>query len=80
MLILRALGAALIIVSVWFVGLPILLLVSGVEPFRLALGAWRVIGVVPLLAGAVLFGWATDCTRSDVRPRPIVSTWPVITR
>ena len=76
MLILRALGAALIIVSVWFVGLPILLLVSGVEPFRLALGAWRVIGVVPLLAGAVLFGWVTWVFASRGDGTPLVFAPP----
>jgi protein-S-isoprenylcysteine O-methyltransferase Ste14 len=59
MLTLHALGAALVIVSVWFVGLPILLLASGVEPFELDLGAWRAAGAVPLAVGAGLFGWVT---------------------
>jgi len=59
MLIIRALGAALIIVAIWFVGFPCFLVSSGAEPFSLDLGRLRLLGVLPLLTGALLFLWVT---------------------
>jgi protein-S-isoprenylcysteine O-methyltransferase Ste14 len=72
MLIIRALGAVLVISAVWFVCLPALLLVSGLEPFRLELGATRMLGAVPLAVGAVLFGWVTWVFASRGGGTPLV--------
>jgi protein-S-isoprenylcysteine O-methyltransferase Ste14 len=59
MLVIRALGAALVIVAIWFVGVPCFLVSSGAEPFPLDLGRLRLLGVLPLLTGALLFFWVT---------------------
>lgn len=55
----RSLGAALIIVAVWFVGFPWFLISTGREPFSLGLGWMRLLGLLPLLLGAALFIWVT---------------------
>lgn len=76
MLIIRALGAALIISAVWFVCLPALLLVSGVDPFRLELGSARILGIVPLAIGGILFGWVTWVFASRGGGTPLIFAPP----
>jgi len=77
MLIARSLGAALIIAGIWFVGFPWLLVSTGAEPFSLGLGRLRLLGVAPLLVGALLFMWVTWILAFVGRGTPLVFDSPV---
>ena len=77
MVVVRALGAALIIVAIWFVGFPYLLLSVGAEPFSLSLGRLRIVGAIPLTGGVVLFIWVTWLFARAGGGTPLVFDSPV---
>jgi protein-S-isoprenylcysteine O-methyltransferase Ste14 len=56
---LRVVAATVIIVGIWFVGVPLLLVSLQLDPMPMVLGPWRLVGLVPLGVGAVLFAWVT---------------------
>ncbi len=65
-----------IIVAVWFVGFPWLLVSSGVDPFPLRLGPLRMLGLLPLGAGAVVFARVTRDFAVGGRGTPLVFDAP----
>jgi protein-S-isoprenylcysteine O-methyltransferase Ste14 len=77
MVVVRALGATLIIVAIWFVGFPYLLLSVGAEPFTLALGKLRLLGTIPLFGGGLLFIWVTWLFARTGGGTPLVFDSPV---
>ena len=77
MVVVRALGATLIIVAIWFIGFPYLLLSAGAEPFTLALGKLRLVGAIPLLGGGLLFMWVTWLFARAGGGTPLVFDSPV---
>jgi len=75
-LIIRSLAAVVIIVAIWFVGFPALLITLRVDPFPLRPGAFRAIGLLPLVVGGWLFAWVTWTFAAVGRGTPLIFDAP----
>ncbi len=77
-MIARALASVVIIAGIWLVGIPWFLIGAGVDPVVLRLGGWRVLGLIPLAAGMLVFGWVTWSFAAVGRGTPLVFDAPIV--